>query len=146
MNTKGFTLIYLMMIIVIIMILFAISANIYLRFRFKANVAQAIKGLATIRGLQEVYKAEHDIYIACDPSPPDGGTDAKPDAWTDAGGFTLLGFVPDGPVRYQYAVYGATTKTYTATATGDMDKNGTPVVYSVTESQSQAQAIPAGEL
>jgi len=146
MNTKGFTLIYLLIVVTIIGILFAISTNIYLRFRFKANVAEAIKSLATIRGLEEVYRAEHDTYIACDPSPPAGGTDAKPDAWIDAGGFDLLGFAPDGPVRYQYAVYGATQKTYTATATGDMDENGTPVIYSVTESQSQAQAILPGEL
>jgi len=148
MNTNaGFTLIHLFIIVVIISVLFAISVNIYLRFRFKASVVEATKALEAIRTLEEVYRAEHDTYIACQPSPPNGGTDAQPDEWQDAGtGFTKLGFVSAGPVRYQYAVSGVTTKTYIATAMGDIDEDGEIVVYTITESQPQAQATPHGEL
>jgi prepilin-type N-terminal cleavage/methylation domain-containing protein len=142
----GFTLVELMIVVAIVAILAAIAIPSYLRFQSKAKTAEATNNLGAIRAAEETYRAENDTYLACTASPAGGGTDAVADAWADAGGFTAIGFVPDGDVRYQYAVAVPTATTYTATATGDLDADGTQAVYTVTESQPKATLAPAGAL
>jgi len=145
----GFTLVELMIVVAIVAILAAIAIPSYLRFQSKAKTAEATNNLGAIRAAEETYRAENDSYMVCVASPVGGGTDAVADAWADAGGFTDIGFVPDGDVRYLYAVgaggAGIAT-TYTATATGDLDTDTVAAVYTVTESQPKAVLAPAGAL
>jgi len=142
----GFTLVELMIVVAIVAILAAIAIPSYLRFQSKAKTAEATNNLGAIRTAEETYRAENDTYLVCTASPATGGTDAVADAWLDAGGFTNIGFVPDGDVRYQYAVAAPGDLTYTATATGDLDDDDTAAIYQVTESQPKAELTTPGEL
>ncbi|MBD3184196.1 prepilin-type N-terminal cleavage/methylation domain-containing protein [Candidatus Poribacteria bacterium] len=147
-NSAGFSLVELMIVVAIMAILAAIAIPSYLRFQLKARESEARINLAAIRTAEEAFKAEQDTYQVCAASPAAGGTDATPDDWADAGGFDTIGFEPDGQVRYQYAVAAGgdgITTSYTATATGDVDENGTAAVYTVTESVAKATKAPADE-
>jgi hypothetical protein len=109
-----------------------------------AKEEEALTNLAAIRDALEAYKAKQEakqakvkvkknLYVECKPSPPNGGADATPDEWSDAGGFTTIEFQPSGPVLYQYAVkINKTGTAYTATATGDLDEDGIQVTFTVT--------------
>jgi len=147
MKEKGYTIIEMLIVVAILSILVGTSTAIYLYFHQYSRVSEAYINLSNIRTAEETYRAEHDTYISCAASPPSGGTDSKPDTWVDAnGGFTEIGFAPNGPVRYQYEVT-ATTTTYTATATGDINENDIQVIFSVTSSQpKQVKTAPPGEL
>ena len=146
-NKKGFAIIELMIVVMILSILIGIATAIYSYFRQYSRVSEAYINLAKIRACEETYRAENDVYLPCAASPPGGGTDSAPDSWFDvSGGFTAIGFEPNGPVRYQYEVIAANT-TYTATATGDLNENDIQVVFSVTDSQPhQVKTTPPGEL
>ncbi len=114
--------------------------------QFKAMATEATTNLAVIRTCQKAYKAANGMYLECAPSPPGGGTDASPDAWSDAGGFGDINFAPSGIVRFQYAVeVNDGGKSFTATATGDLDENGVNVTYTVSNAQSAAIKSPADE-
>jgi len=146
MNKKGFTIIELMIIVTIVCILAGIATGMYLHFRSSVKVSEAYVNISKIRSGEEVYRAEHDVYIPCGASPPGGGTDSTPDPWVDAnGGFKAIGFEPNGPVRYQYEVTTAGV-TFVAVATGDVDEDGVQVTLTVTESQPEIVKVPAGEL
>ena len=112
----------------------------------KAASAEVSSMLMGIRTLQMAYKVENNMYMECWPSPPGGGTDDIPDVWVDAGGFGDIGFRPEGRVRHQYAVIVSPDgKSYEITATGDLDKNGVKVVYTVTSSSPRQKREPANE-
>jgi len=143
----GFTLVELMIVVAIVAILAAIAIPSYLRFQSKAKTAEATNNLGAIRTAEETYRAENDGYLVCTASPTGGGTDAVADAWADAGtGFTAIGFVPDGDVRYLYAVAAPGDLTYAATATGDLDDDDVSAVYTVTESIPKATLTTPGTL
>lgn len=117
-----------------------------------AKEKEATDNLAAIQTALENYKEKQKaakkkaLYIAAKPSPASGGTDATPDEWKDEGGFTDLGFAPAGPVLYQYAVTVDRSGTkYTATATGDIDENGTKVVFKITSENPTPVISPEGE-
>jgi murein DD-endopeptidase MepM/ murein hydrolase activator NlpD len=102
--------------------------------------------LSAIRTCQESYRAENDVYLECKSSPPGGGTDAKADPWADAGGFSAIGFWPDRPVLYQYAVTVSDDgNSFTATALGDLNENGTRVTYTITNDKPKPIKIPMNE-
>lgn len=91
-------------------------------------------------------EAEPSLYVECQSSPPTGGADDKPDEWTDAGGFQDIGFEPNTPVRYQYAVaVGSSGDTFEATAIGDMDGNGVMVTYTITDGSPDPVKHPGDE-
>ena len=152
-KSAGFSLVELMIVVAIIAILAAIAIPSFMRFSMKAKTAEATQNLAAIRTAQESYRAENDVYLVCTASPTGGGTDATPDTWNDNGGFDTVGFAPDGNVRYLYAVAvtapaAGVAPTFTATATSDLNENGTAAVYTVaTAAATYPKAIlfPAGE-
>jgi hypothetical protein len=96
--------------------------------------SEAKSNLGAIRATQVAYSAEWNKYTPCKPSPPEGGTDAVPDEWKNAGGFEMIGFAPEGKVYYQYAVeVGDNGQSFRATATGDLDGDGKPTVFFITD-------------
>jgi len=106
--------------------------------KLMAMEKEAADNLAAIQIALENYGAKQKatkkkaLYIACKPSPPEGGTDAQPDSWSDAGGFSELGFQPSESVLYRYEVaVDKSGKSYTATATGDLDEYSVPVTFTV---------------
>jgi len=94
-NSKGFTLIELMIVVAIIGVLAAIALPSFLRFQCRAMQSEAKTNLGGIRVCQESYFAEYKKY----------GTN-----------FAEIGFAPKGSVKYSYATTG-NTDGFTATAT-----------------------------
>jgi len=116
-NRRGFTLIELMIVVVIIGILAALAIPKFIKVTGKAKVSEAKTILKEIFTLEKAYFNEHDAYrtfadgAACDPI-----------------GFDL----PEGTSRFLYKVESTdTTANFTATATEavDVDGNGTTTGY-----------------
>ena len=97
-NSKGFTLIELMIVVAIIAVLAAIALPNFLRFQCRAMQSEAKTNLGGIRVCQEAYFAQHKKY---------------------GNNFAGIGFVPKGSVKYSYTTTG-NTEGFTATATGQI--------------------------
>ena len=107
---------------------------------------EAAAMLTRIRNRQLIYKAKNGVYLECLPSPPDGGTDAIPDVWVDAGGFEEIRFRPGGTVSHQYAVtVSEDGQSCKMTAISDLDKNGIKAVYTITDSNPEPTKVPEDE-
>lgn len=120
--------------------------------RLLALEKEAIDNLTAIYAAEESYKAKQQaakkkvLYLACKPSPAEGGSDLTADSWVDAGGFSQLGFKPEVPVLYQYAVVvDKAGKSYKATATGDLDEDGTKAVFTITSDNPVPVKSPEDE-
>ena len=96
-NSKGFTLIELMIVVAIIGILAAIAIPNFLTYQCKARQAEAKTNLGGIRVSQEAYFAEYDTYTS---------------------DWALLGFAVKGTQRYSYDITGSTPTVFSAVATG----------------------------
>ena len=127
---RGFTLIEMMIVVAIIALLATIAIPNYMNFQLRAKTSEAKANLGAIRTCQEAYKAEHDVYLVCaaNPGTVPAGTKAT---WSSTeAGWTDIGFEPKGKVRYQYEVtVGGGGTTFSATATGDLDGDSNPSVY-----------------
>ena len=113
-NRKGFTLIELMIVVVIIGILAALAIPRFMQTSGKAKKSEAKTVLKQLYQLERAYFQEHDAYVA--------------GANTAALVATNLGFDnPGADARYDYSVVVA-GNTFTATATelADADQDGVP--------------------
>jgi type IV pilus assembly protein PilA len=125
MQSKGFTLIELMIVVAIIGILAAIAIPNYLNYQMKAKTSEAKSNLGAITTAETAFAAEHDAYADCEPAPTgapaSGDTDGSKYSWASPGGqgFSLIGFEPSGDVYYVYAV-GPQSAMTNATGTGGM--------------------------
>lgn len=64
----------------------------------------------------------------------------------DAGGFEAINFSPGGTVRHQYAVTVSDDgRSYTITATGDLNENGVKAVHTLTSGNTKPRKVPANE-
>jgi predicted secreted protein len=107
---------------------------------------EAKENLALIAAALETYMGANGKYISCMASPAEGGTDSVADLWMDAGGFTDIGFTPSTDVRYKYEVMASKNgKTYKAIATGDLDENGVPVTFTITNDNPEPVKSPEEE-
>jgi prepilin-type N-terminal cleavage/methylation domain-containing protein len=61
-RNKGFTLVELMIVVVILALLGVLAVNIYRRYIQKAKTSEAMTMLQHIRAKQEAYQAEHYRY------------------------------------------------------------------------------------
>ncbi len=145
-ESKGFSLTNIVIIISILTILAAIAIPSFMRSHSGCRTSEASGNLSAIRTAQESYHAENGVYVECKPSPPDGGISSTPARWIDAGGFTETGFEPDGDVRYQYEVTVSNDgQSFTATAKGDLDDDGEQAIYTVSkESEAYPKPIRSG--
>ena len=126
---EGFSIIAIFLGIIILMFLVGLLIPLVMRIRASEEVSEAVDNLIAICEAQEAYRAKYRTYYSCKESPANGGRDKIPDSWVDEGtpgtnAFADIGFVPDKPVRYRYAVRNATETNFTATAIGDLDEDG----------------------
>ena len=114
-NSKGFTLIELMIVVAIIGILAAIAIPNFLKYQCKARQSEAKTNLGSMRVSEEAYYAEYDTYT----------NDTQ-----------RMGFDVKGTSKYTFAVTTAAAgQEFTGTATGtagsisgdqwSMDEEGT---------------------
>ena len=96
-NSKGFTLIELMIVVAIIGILAAIAIPNFLTYQCKSRQSEAKANLGSIRVGEESYFAEHDTYSAVK---------------------SAIGFATKGTARYTYSLASPSSTAFTATASG----------------------------
>jgi type IV pilus assembly protein PilA len=159
-KSAGFTLVELMIVVAIIAILAAIAIPTFLQFQLRAREAEARTNLHSIRVCEEAYAAENDQYLDCADYPAVADLGRTQNDWDrDAsGGFVVIGFEPDGKVRYNYAVAALDADAvgtyitddaddkphFEAIATGDVDDDDTDVVLAVTRKVSTPRKYPVG--
>ncbi|MCF7876941.1 MAG: prepilin-type N-terminal cleavage/methylation domain-containing protein [Candidatus Omnitrophica bacterium] len=103
---KGFTLIELIVVVIVVAILASFAVPQYITSIERAKKAKAENALSIIAQAEKMYRAENDTYIDV----ADGTFDAT------LGSFVELDEI-DNDTDWDYAVTGATTPAFTATAT-----------------------------
>ena len=114
-NSKGFTLIELMIVVAIIGILAAIAIPNFIRYQLRSKTTEAKVVMGGIKTSQESFRAEYDNYapIAVTPGTQPGTTKANWGGATCATActrqssqlcsqFACIGYSPSGQVYYQY--------------------------------------------
>ena len=135
-NRKGgFTLIELMIVVAIIGILAAIAIPNFLRFQLKAKSSEGKSNLAAIRTAEESYYSEFGVYVSALVTPAAYGQNVKVvfnNTVTNGldAGFDRMGWSPEGYVFFNYGVgANAGFSQFTATASADIDADGTAQVW-----------------
>ena len=102
-SKKGFTLVELMVVVIIVGILAAVAVPLYRSNLKRAMSSEGVALVGSIRTAERVYYAEHDTYTG---------------APADLGGIDLTGnkYFTTAPV---FTLVTATTFTVTATGSGD---------------------------
>lgn len=118
---KGFTLIELIVVVIIIGILATIAVPQYLKATERAIAGKAKNALALISQAEKLYRAENNTYINVGA----GSANAV------LGGYVELNAV-DSDTHWTYTVTGATTSAFLATATRSSGANSGET-YTVTE-------------
>lgn len=124
-HERGFTLVELMIVVVVISILAAVAMPAYTNYVIRGKITEATTNLSSLRVSMEQYYQDNRTY-------QNGGT---------ACGATM----PAAPaVQYfTFTCNAPTSTTYTITATGANSMNG--FTYTVDQANSkQTTAVPAG--
>lgn len=85
MRTSGFTLVELMIVVVIIAVLAVVAGTSYKKYTNQGRTAEVMAMLGELRGKEEAYKAEFNVY--CNTAGANGCTDT---AATDTNYFPAL--------------------------------------------------------
>ena len=142
-DSKGFTLVELMIVVAIIGILAAIAIPNFRNYQMKSKTAEAKTNIGAIRTSQESYQAENDTYLGNTSYPALVMGTKTTWAAASAGNFATIGFAPSGNVYYSYALNGVTGR-FGIAATADLDSDAANVAagstYLVTGTPGNANA------
>ncbi len=119
-NRKGFTLIELMIVVVIIGILASLAIPRFMTASTRAKQSEARQLLKQIYTMQHAYRQANNTY-------GDGGVTAAA-----GGSFPQIGVEVMAGARYSYVMVAAAA-TFTCTATGNIDDDATDDVWTVNE-------------
>lgn len=127
-GTRGFTLIEIMIVVLIVAILGAIAVPAYTDYLRRAKITEATSTLSDLRLRAEKYFADNRSY---QPTPPAGFT---------------VGFNTATAAEYfTFACVANTSDTFTCTASGVVGSDLDSFVYTINESNVRGSAFPAGK-
>ena len=107
-SKKGFTLVELMVVVIIVGILAAVAVPLYRANLNRAASSEGVALLGSIRTAQRVYYAEHDTYTA---------------SWADLGG-NAADLADNKYFQAAPAIASASATTFTATVTSSVGMTG----------------------
>jgi prepilin-type N-terminal cleavage/methylation domain-containing protein len=131
---RGFTLIELMIVVAIIGILAAVAIPAFMDYMKKSKKTEASLQLNKLAKNSKVYYSTNASYVVGDAGALPTMTTCKgavTTAWAADSIWATLDFQIDEPNLFQYDYTGATTDA-TAGAEGDLDCDGTTIIYSLT--------------
>jgi len=120
---KGFTLIELMIVVVIIGILAALAIPRFMRSTTKSKQTEAKQLLKQIYTMQHAYRQEFNAYCLNGVSAAAGATSAN---------FARIGVDIGATARYVYAITAA-ANTFSCTGTANLDDDATNDVWSINQ-------------
>jgi type IV pilus assembly protein PilA len=155
--------------VAIISILAAIAIPNFVRFQLRSKAGEGKLNLTAMRTGEDSYFGETGTYVFASPEPSSvsgsGPFGTAKRAWrscpspiasplTDADGFCLIGFVPEGPTYYDYTVWApnsnaslgpvTTNSQYFVVANSDIDGDGVINQWGIRVPDSAgAVAVPA---
>ena len=138
---RGFTLIELMIVVAIIGILAAVAIPAFMDYMKKSKKTEASLQLNKIAKNSKVYYNTNAQYVQLDgaklPAAWAKGTTCKvttPEsaAFAADSGWAALDFQVDEPNLFQYEYKATSLSDASATAEGDLDCDGTSIVYTLT--------------
>lgn len=121
-SQKGFTLIELMIVVVIIGILAALAIPRFMRSTTKAKQSEAKQLLKQIYTMQRAYRQENDVYTL-------NGVTASAAAPNT---FATIGVEIQASARYAFVMVAA-ANTFTCTATANLDDDATNDVWTINQ-------------
>jgi prepilin-type N-terminal cleavage/methylation domain-containing protein len=129
-NSKGFTLIELMIVVVIIGILAALAIPRFMRSTTKSKQSEAKQLLKQIYTMQRAYRQEFNAYCL------NGAvaSAAAPNA------FAQIGVDVMATARYTFTM-AAALNTFTCTATGDLDDDATIDTWTIDQTGTLLNTI-----
>ena len=124
-SKKGFTLIELMIVVVIIGILAAMAIPVFMQATSKSKQSEARAILKQIYIMEEAYRQENETYV-CDGEEVSAGEN-----------FGTIGVEIMPSARYTYSIT-ADSNSFTATATGNIDDDETVDTWQIDQTGNLA--------
>ena len=126
---KGFSLVELMIVVAIIGILAAIAIPSFVAMQLKAKRAEVPGNVDGIKTAELSYDASFDGFVSAANYPGAVGKQTQPWSKSAAGGFTTIGWAPDGDVRGTYEVTNVQPTNFDVHGACDVDGDGAPADY-----------------
>ncbi len=137
---QGFTLVELMVALAIIGVLTTAALPSFLRYQLRARSSEALVNLSAIATNQEIYFAEHGVFLEVASPVPASAPGSSRSVWTFGSNFDTLGWAPEGGVQFQYQVVADNSQAgsvrFTAEARGDVDGDGQPSFWGFIKSST----------